>query len=122
MADYLMDGVKILNTNPPAHPGYLAVYIIVAIIFSFLIIGTSIILGDTFGNMVIDIIVSIILAIICGSVLGNLIWDDVKRNLKPETYDVTIDESVSFREFDEKYEVVERNGEIYTIKERASDE
>lgn len=31
MADYLMDGVKILNTNPPAHPGYLAVYIIVAI-------------------------------------------------------------------------------------------
>lgn len=118
MADYLMDGVKILNTNSPANQGYLAVYIIVAIILSFLIIGTSIILGDTFGNMVIDIIVSIILAIICGSVLGNLIWDDVKRNLKLETYDVTIDESVSFREFDEKYEVVERNGEIYTIKEK----
>jgi hypothetical protein len=37
----------------------------------------------------------------------------------PETtYKVTIDESVSFQEFQERYEIVEQDGLIYTIKEK----
>lgn len=49
-------------------------------------------------------------------------WYKESKDSLPKTYDVLIDESVSFRDFDEKYEVVERNGEIYTIKARDSDE
>ena len=33
-------------------------------------------------------------------------------------YQVTIDETVSFKEFDEKYNVVKQEGEIYTIVEK----
>ena len=37
----------------------------------------------------------------------------------PETtYKVTIDETVSFQEFSERYEIVEQDGLIYTIKEK----
>lgn len=33
-------------------------------------------------------------------------------------YQVTIDDSVSFNEFYDKYEILEKEGDIYTIKER----
>lgn len=33
-------------------------------------------------------------------------------------YEVTIDDNVSFIEFTEKYEILEKNGNIYTIKEK----
>ena len=37
-------------------------------------------------------------------------------------YLVTIDETVSFSEFNQKYEVIEQNGELYRIKERVEDD
>ena len=33
-------------------------------------------------------------------------------------YKVTIDDSVSFTEFTEKYEIIDQEGKIYTVKER----
>lgn len=33
-------------------------------------------------------------------------------------YDVTISDDVNFNEFNEKYEVIEQKGKIYTIKEK----
>lgn len=37
----------------------------------------------------------------------------------PETtYKVIIDESVSFQEFQERYEIIDQEGQIYTIKEK----
>lgn len=38
---------------------------------------------------------------------------------EPDTYyQVVLDENVSYLEFTEKYEVIEQNGQIYTIKEK----
>ena len=37
-------------------------------------------------------------------------------------YEVTIDDNVSFIEFTEKYEILEKNGNIYTIKEIVENE
>lgn len=37
-------------------------------------------------------------------------------------YLVTIDETVSFSEFNQKYEVIEQKGELYRIKERVEDD
>lgn len=34
------------------------------------------------------------------------------------TYKVIIEDSVNFNEFNEKYEIIEQDGKIYTIKER----
>lgn len=33
-------------------------------------------------------------------------------------YEVTIDDSVSFTEFMDRYEVLDKNGDIYTVKEK----
>ena len=118
MADYLMDGVKILNTNPPAHPGSIFIYMIGFISIAFIFISLYIWTSDTCSDIRFNIILSVILALIGGSALGGAMWYKESKDSPPETYDVSIDESVSFREFDEKYEVVERNGEIYTIKEK----
>ena len=37
-------------------------------------------------------------------------------------YFVTIDETVSFSEFNQKYEVIEQKGELYRVKERIEDD
>lgn len=37
------------------------------------------------------------------------------------TYKVTIEDSVNFNEFNEKYEIIEQDGKIYTVKERIPD-
>ena len=56
------------------------------------------------------LIVCVVLFIICGC----LIPED-----KYEThYQVTIDDSVSMNEFQNKYEIIEVEGKIYTVRER----
>lgn len=44
-----------------------------------------------------------------------IIIDGANRN--ETTYEVTIDENVSLKEFNEKYEIVEQRGDIYVVKE-----
>ena len=122
MTDYLIEGIRILNTNPPEHPGSIFIYMIGFISIAFIFIGLYIWTSDMCSDIRLNIILSVIFALIVGSVLGGVVWYKKNKDSLPKTYDVFIDESVSFRDFDEKYEVVERNGEIYTIKARDSDE
>ena len=57
------------------------------------------------------LIICVLLAIVCGC----LIPED-----KYETrYQVTINDSVSMNEFQNKYEIIEVEGKIYTVRERA---
>ena len=56
------------------------------------------------------LIICVVLAIVCGC----LIPED-----KYEThYQVTVDNSVSMNEFQNKYEIIEVEGKIYTVRER----
>ena len=56
------------------------------------------------------LIICMVLAIVCGC----LIPED-----KYEThYQVTVDNSVSINEFQNKYEIIEVEGKIYTVRER----
>ena len=56
------------------------------------------------------LVICVALAIVCGC----LIPED-----KYETrYQVTVDNSVSMNEFQNKYEIIEVEGKIYTVKER----
>lgn len=78
-------------------------------------------------------IIGIIIAIICdeesiaflGVLLGLFIgiWVGFTTG-EPEyalTYKVTISDTVSLNNFNEKYEILEQDGKIYTIKERMPD-
>jgi hypothetical protein len=58
----------------------------------------------------------IILALIC---VGLITLGICVVKTHPETqYQVIIDESVSMSEFFEKYEIIEQEGKIYTVKEK----
>ena len=58
----------------------------------------------------------VILGIICS---GLIVFGVTIINTPPETrYQVLIDESVSMSEFFEKYEIINQEGKIYTIKEK----
>lgn len=43
-------------------------------------------------------------------------------NTTETRYTATIDESVSFVEFNERYEIIDQNGDLYTLVEKESDE
>jgi ABC-type uncharacterized transport system permease subunit len=60
-----------------------------------------------------------ILLIVMGSIMGIVSGKKFVDPIKYEThYKVTVDESVSMKEFNEKYEVLGQEGKIYTVRER----
>ena len=123
-----MQGVTILETiNTPCAPLWM---VIVAAVCCLILV--SLIVPDTIrlarrvyhlgtyqrlviiGQIICDII--IIACVIAG---GFGLYG--QHNTIETTYRVTIDESVSFVEFDNKYEVVSRDANEYVIKERLVD-
>ena len=60
------------------------------------------------------------LMIALASLLGSTIFSDP---LPPEThYKVTVDDSVFMKEFLDKYEILDQEGRIYTVRERTENE
>ena len=45
-----------------------------------------------------------------------------EANTTETRYTATIDESVSFVEFNERYEIIDQNGDLYTLVEKESNE
>ena len=65
------------------------------------------------------ILVCLVLGIMGGAMLGGVLGDVAKTPTAYEThYKVTIDDSVSMNEFLDKYEIIDQEGKIYTVKER----
>ena len=66
----------------------------------------------------------IILGFICillafgAGIVGSLGFTYSKTDVKYIEYKVTIDDSVSMNEFLDKYEILDQEGKIYTVKER----
>lgn len=56
------------------------------------------------------LIICVVLAIVCGCL--------IPENKYETHYQVTVDNSVSMNEFQNKYEIIEVEGKIYTIRER----
>ena len=91
------------------------------------VIGCAITLGcllkDFYGNhkeFIFIIIVAIFLSILLGVLIGGLFADGIlpKATEYETQYKVTIDDSVSVNEFNEKYEIIGQEGKIYTVRER----
>lgn len=67
---------------------------------------------------------SIILGIICvilsfgSAIVGGLGGTYSKTDISHIEYKVTIDDTVSMNEFLDKYEILDQEGKIYTVKER----
>lgn len=109
-----MEGITILNEfvvdNAPV--GWFAI-IAGAILCSISLWAMFVMFGEGNGGAATAFI---ILVLIC---VGLVTFGIYIANTPPETqYQVLIDESVSMSDFFERYEIIEQEGKIYTIKEK----
>jgi hypothetical protein len=117
-----MSGIEILAFEEVACAweswNWRSFWIAVAIVFII-----SIIAGFIFACQEADIFAGLLMfgcmLIGVGSLLGIVAGKKCVNPTKYEThYKVTVDESVSMMEFNEKYEVLGQEGKIYTVRER----
>ena len=88
-----------------------------ALFFAILAIGCLI--TDEYGEHL-KIFLTFVCLCVTAAVISYWVWRQTMYEF-PE-YKVTISDDVSFNELYEKYEIVEQEGEIYTIRERRNRE
>lgn len=109
-----MDGIEILNkyetlTNAGTIFffvvwGFVAIALMVCFLYDFIKNKPKISTG-------VLIIIAGALAIVC--------FCNIPEKKYEMRYQVTVDNSITMNEFQEKYEIIEVEGKIYTVKERA---
>ena len=108
-----MEGVRILCEISPMSGGiWGAIGLFVAIVIASLFI--VIFISDK-GERVVPILVSLI------PVVVSIILFFVKYTSQPQ-YEAIIDDNVKISEFEEKYKIIERRGDIYVIEEIESND
>lgn len=83
----------------------------------FIIFTVALIVEDDIGFLLTIIFAMFMFAL--GTSIANVKGEETIYD--HSEYLVTIDETVSFSEFNQKYEVIEQKGELYRIKERVED-
>lgn len=118
MSGELMEGVRVLNTIPEEKAMGIGFYLGIGILAWFLI---SLVAGMVIGRdceIFFIILASVIVSVMVGTVFGVMYWVIDSAKDMPETYEVIISDGADAKEFNERFEVVEKNGEIYRVKER----
>lgn len=114
----LMEGVRVLNTIPEVKTMGIGYYLGIGILAWLLIsFAAGIVIAGDCGIFFI-IRASVIVGVIVGTVFSVTYWAIDSAKDMPETYEVIISDGADAREFNERFEIVEKNGEIYRIKER----
>lgn len=115
-----MPGVEILNTEVIVTEtgGFNITAFIITIFFCALIgfiIGLTCSLDDY--SHLYGFVLGILIGLILGAFMGIGFQKPIIKN-EEVVYKVIISDEVSFNEFYEKYEILQKEGEIYTITER----
>lgn len=126
MSDVIMDGVWVLNVNHGRQGGDIATYIGVGALIGCLIGMLALLLtyfhDMCYHNNIADFMKDDIIAkitLIAVFALFGIAGGVVARPITVETtYDVMNGDNVQFNEFTEQYEIIEQNGNIYTVKEK----
>lgn len=117
-----MNGVEILTSNEVAVVyesfNWSGFWITIAVVaFGALMFG--LIAAIDTRDKAFGVSLFLIAFIISGLVLGPIFGFGTCEPTKYETqYKITIDDSVSMTEFLDKYEIVDQDGKIYTVRER----
>ena len=110
-----MTGVEILsekviyNTILPGWCGPIALAV-----FAISLVGASVFVS----YRKIGLVIASCVLIVASVVVGILTLSSNRNNIRHIEYKVTIDDSVSMNEFMDKYEILDQEGKIYTVKER----
>ena len=126
MSDVIMDGVWIINVRRETESsdgagefiglvGGILIGLIVA--YAVICIMQYLLNCDVEDKWALALIIPILFVT---SFLGWIGGKELERNLSAgdKVYDVMIGDNVPFNEFNERYEIIEQNGAIYTVKER----
>lgn len=115
-----MNGVEILSSAEVASEfafNWTAFWTTLGILFGIGLISSvvSFLFMEEWGAAFASLFVACFLGIWLGTVIAN----NNKIPISYEThYKVTIDDTVSMNEFLDKYEILDQEGKIYTVKER----
>ena len=116
-----MNGVEILSSETIYQTeSYWWIIPIYAGIGCLIVLGAAIYEWITYGfdgELIAHIIVAAIIGAWVGF-LGYLMFEHETDIVDHIEYKVTIDDSVSMNEFLDKYEILDQEGKIYTVKER----
>lgn len=116
-----MPGVEILNTTIH-YKEVLPTWVIIVIIAIIVIPAMAMLIGSSVHSDLLFTIGGI--SFILGFVLALIIGSTIRRTTNEIEYiehEVLVDDSVSFTEFNEKYEIVSQKGKIYVVREKEND-
>ena len=110
-----MNGVEILSTTTIYNTVLPEYWLGIGLVVGFAFVAC---MAACFAsNRIIAGLICIALALGSG-IVGSLGGTYSKTDINHIEYKVTIDDSVSMNEFLDKYEIIDQEGKIYTIKER----
>ena len=110
-----MTGVEILSSEAVYNTILPEYFLVIGLGLGFMFV---IAMAACFANdRIILGLICIVLALGSG-VIGSLGGTLSKTDINHIEYKVTIDDSVSMNEFLDKYEILDQEGKIYTVKER----
>lgn len=115
-----MNGVEILNqTNIYCKEGDFGIF--------WLMLGFGLFAGlilailEWKDGFIASGILAIVIGLVCGiffGIIGYVASIDTTDKLSHVEYKVIVSDEVNFTDFMEKYEIVDQEGQIYTVKER----
>ena len=108
----MLQGVEILSQEVipvmKSHYGW-GIFVVTLLVMMFVYVLASLLFDDTIGTTL------GIFVILIGACISCTTKDKVSEYIQ---YKVTISDDVNFVEFTERYEILEQDGKIYTIRER----
>lgn len=108
----MIDGIEVLSQTEIMEAPYLYLVVIISFIISTIIFT---LLEHYISNNI--SVLSPILALLLSIIIG-IAYSNVKKEPTGKyEYKVTIDKSVSFVEFTEQYDIIDKDGSIYTIRD-----
>ena len=119
-----MKGVEILSTSQVvAETTFSCMAVIIAVVLTmavFITLGIYLSIEENdFSYAIFFIIIGVIFSVLTGGITGGITETPTAYETQ---YKVTIDDSVSMIEFNEKFEVLDQDGKIYLVRERTAGE
>lgn len=105
-----MDGITILYTYTYT-PGEIEFTFCVCMFIAFIVASVGSLMARSWKQCLIATVIALIFLVGCVITYG------IKLNSR-ERYEVIIDNSIDYSEFNKKYKAIEVRGKIYTIEER----
>lgn len=118
MKEKLMDGITVLSQGTKTEGLSISQGIILIVLASVMLLLCMVALFLYFRDRDYDWeLLPVFVPIFMIAAISIIVVTSLNIGSKKEvkTYKVTINETVNFKEFDSKYEVLEKDGEIYTI-------